>query len=315
MGLAGTGDGKFFSTTRSVAQLIQTLNDPNAVAAEIKNSKNVALVTLSATVPSSGVREGDHVDVYVSSIGGAKSLDGGRLFLAPMVGPRPGMGTFAFAEGALTIESSNTPTVGVIKQGAQLTKNVTTRCVDNDTITLVLNNDVATWPMANNIASLVNGRLAPDGPEIARAEDAKNVIVRLTRAEAANPATFISTVLTSWIDPAMVVTGARVVINERTGTIVITGDVEISPLLISHGDLTITTLTPPPVVEADQPPNPALVNAPKNFVGVDPGRRGGAKLADLLAAFNQLNVAAQDRIEIIKEIQRSGKLHATLIIQ
>lgn len=273
VGLPGTGDGKFFSTTRSVAEVIQKFNDPNAVASEIKNSKNVALVTLSAMIPNTGIREGDQVDVHVSSIGGAKSLEGGRLFIAPMVGPRRGMGTFAFAEGYITIENPNSATVGVIANGAQLTRDIFVNCVKDSMITLVLNNDVATWPMATNIASVVNGRMAPDGPEIARAIDGKNVMIRLSPADEANPATFISTILTSWIDPGMVVTGARVVINERTGTIVMTSDVEISPLVISHGGLTITAVTPPPIVDPNLPPNPADLNAPKNFIGIDPGRR------------------------------------------
>lgn len=315
VGLSGTGDGKFFSTTRSVAQLIQEFNDPNAVAAEIKNSKNVALVTLTATLPEAGIREGDRVDVHLSSIGGAKSLEGGRLFLAPMTGPRRGMDTFAFAEGSVVMERASAPTVGVIPDGAQLTKDIFVNCVQDGMITLVLNSDVATWPMANNIASLINGRLSPDGPEVARAQDGKNVLVRLSPADQGNPATFISTILTSWIDPALVVTGARVVINERTGTIVMSSDVEISPLVISHGGLTITTVTPPALPDPELPSDPALLNAPKRFIGIDPGRRGGAKLSDLVAAFNQLDVPAKDRIAIINSIRKTGKLHATVVVQ
>src|SRR5690606_16732917 len=101
-----------------------------------------------------------------------------------------------------------------------------------------------------------------------------------------------------------------VVINERTGTIVVSGDVQISPVIISHKGLTITTITPQP---APNVLNPQVIQDP--FLAVDPGGRGGAKLADLLAAFNQLKVEAQDRIEILKLMHQSGKLHAQLILE
>jgi flagellar P-ring protein precursor FlgI len=312
VGLAGTGDGKFTSATRSVVTLLNQFMDPNAVAAEIKDTKNVAVVTLTAELPSSGVQEGDRVDVHIASIGGAKSLQGGRLFMVPMTGPRPGMGVFAFAEGPITVENSDVPTVGVVPEGAQLTRSVFSECITDGRLTLVLRNDVATWPMANNLASLINGVMAPDGPEIARAIDEKNVVVFVPPAQLSNPATFISQILTSYIDPAMIGTGARVVINERTGTIVMTGDVEISPVVISHNGLTISTITPPPPFDPEAEPG-----APSEggFIGLDPDHRGGARLSDLIAAFNQLKVPAQDRITIIKEIKKSGKLHATLIIE
>lgn len=311
MGLNGTGDGKLAPVARQVATLIQRFADPNTIALELKDSKNVALVALSATLPASGVREGDRVDVTLSSLGGAKSLKGGRLFLAPMKGPLPDSPIMAFAEGDVVVEDGEFPNVAVVRTGAQLTRDVMTRHIYNGQITLVLKDEVATWPMANNIASLINGVMSPDGPDIARALDAKNVAIAIPPAQQVNPGTFISQILTRYIAPALIESGARVVINERTGTIVITGDVEISPVIISHKDLTITTMTAPP---DDAEPAPPVMER-VNFVPLDPGNRGGATLNDLVAAFNQLKVDAADRIAIIKEIERSGKLHATLIIE
>lgn len=312
VGLRGTGDGgKFMPAMRPLAAVMQQLMDPNVIAFELKDAKNVALVTLTATLPATGVREGDRVDVYVSAVGAAKSLAGGRLFLIPMTGPVPNSPVFAFAEGPVVIEDASTPTVGVVRGGAQLTRDVMAQYIDEyGRLTLVLNDSVASWPVANNIASLINGVVAPDGPNVARAIDQKNVVVQVPQFERADPAAFISQILMSYVDPSQIGTGARVVINERTGTIVVGGDVQISPVVISHPALTITTVTPTAPPTLDQP----RVEE-RNFIGIDPDGRGGAKLADLIAAFNQLKVEAKDRIAILREIERSGKLHAQLIVE
>lgn len=312
VGLRGTGDGgKFMPAQRPLAAVIQQLIDPNTVASELKDAKNVALVALTATLPASGVREGDRVDVQVSAVGACKSLEGGRLFMIPMTGPIPGSPVFAFAEGPVTIENTDIPTVGVVKSGAQLTRDVMARYMDaSGHITLVLNDAVASWPVANNIANLINGVVSPDGDSVAQALDQKNVVVLVPGYERTNPAAFISLILMSYVDPSQIGTGARVVINERTGTIVISGDVQISPVVISHNNLTITTITPETPAT---PENPRTDQ--QNFIGIDPEKRGGTSLRDLIDAFNQLKVEAKDRIAILKEIHRSGKLHAQLILE
>ncbi len=312
VGLRGTGDGgKFMPAMRPLASVIQELIDPNTVAAELKDAKNVALVAISAELPASGVREGDRVDVHLSAVGAAKSLAGGRLFMIPLTGPMRGSPVYAFAEGAVTVEDENNATVGVVRQGAQLTRDVMTRYLDEQgRLTLVLNDSVASWPVASNIAALINGVVAPDGPNVAKAVNEKNVAVFVPEFERADPAAFITQILMSYVDPSQIGGGARVVINERTGTIVVGGDVQVSPVIISHPALTITTLVPAARPTEDRP-----IEVENRFVGVDPEKRGGAKLEDLIAAFNQLKVDAKDRIEILKEIERSGKLHAKLVIE
>jgi flagellar P-ring protein precursor FlgI len=312
VGLKGTGDGgKFLPAMRAMAQVINKLNDPNVVAGELADAKNVAMVTLSAELPAEGVREGDHVDVTVAAIGPAKSLKGGILFMVPMVGPRSDSPVLAFAEGPITIENDDIPTVGVVQNGAQLTASIMTQLMDDyGRVTLVINQYNASWPVANNLANLINGLIVPDGPGIAKAVDQKNVIVEVPVWQRQDPAAFISQILQTYIDPTQVSNGARVVINERTGTIVISGDVQISPVIISHKGLTITTITPPPVASPAVP-----IATQSDFFAVDPEKRGGAKLADLLAALNQLKVDAQDRIEILKLMHASGKLHAQLIYE
>ncbi len=312
VGLAGTGDGgKFLPAMRPLAAVIQQLIDPGVVSAELKNAKNVALVALTATLPGSGVREGDRVDVHVSAIGPASSLAGGRLFVIPMTGPLPGSPVYMFAEGPVTIEDSDTPTVGVVEDGGQLTRDVMAQYIDSSgRITLVIDGANASWPTANNLANLVNGVIAPEGPNIAKAVDPKNIMIEVPDYERTDPAAFISQILQSYVDPSQIGTGARVVINERTGTIIVSGEVQISPVIISHKGLTITTITPSTPATAANP----LVEE-VSFVSIDPEQRADARLMDLLAAFNQLKVQAEDRIAILKEIHRSGKLHAQMIIE
>jgi flagellar P-ring protein precursor FlgI len=311
-GLKGTGDGgKFLPAMRPLAQVIGRFVDPNTVAAELSNSKNVALVALSAEAPASGMRDGDLLDVRLSAVGPAKSLDGGRLFMIPMTGPVPGSPVFAYAEGPVIVEDSATPTTALVRRGARVVRDLFSQSVDEQgRITLVLHEANATWPMATNLANHINELLAPDGPPLAKAIDAKNIVVTLPAFERDNPAVFISRVLQSYIDPDLVSVEPRVVINEKTGTIVITGDVQVSPVLISHKGLTIDTITPqrPPT-----PDNPRVES--RGFLPFDPSQRGGANLSDLVTAFNQLKVEARDRIAILRELHRSGKLHAQLVLE
>ena len=312
VGLPGTGDGgKYGPAMRPLAAMIQKFIDDGTIAADLKDTKNVAIVYVTATLPGSGVREGDKVDVQIASAAGAKSLAGGRLIVTPMLPPVKGGKVFAMAQGAVTIEDAARPTTGVVKGGAQLTRDIFARYMDDQgRMTLVLNDSVATWPIANSISSLINGVAAPDGPPIAKAVDQKNVVVQIPAFERNDPSAFISQIMLSYIDPSQIGTGARVVINEKTSTIIITGDVQISPVLISHKGLTITTITPKPVPTQLNPQTETT-----DFVGIDPDKRGGAKLADLMNAFNQLKVDAADRIAIVKELHRSGKLHAQLIME
>jgi len=312
VGLPGTGDGgDYLPAMRPLAKMINTLIDPTANVVELGDGSNVALVSLSAEIPAHGVREGDRIDVHIASIGPAQSLEGGRLLLVPMIGPSKDAPRMAFAEGAIVIEDEDSPTTGVVFDGAQMTRNVMAKFLDPyGRMTLVITDEDASWSVSNNIANLINDLIAPDGPPVAKALDAKNVIVQLPRAQQESPAPFISQVLATYIDPSQVVTGAKVVINERTGTIIFSDDVQISPVGILHEGLSVTTITPEPI------PTPAapLVET-TNAIAFDPEKRGGAKLADLMAALDLLKVDAKGQISIIKAIDRAGRLHAELIIE
>lgn len=305
-GLRGTGDGgDFLPAIRPLASMLGKFSNA-ATVAELGDVNNVALVSLTATVPPDGVRDGDKLDVYVTSIGAAKSLRGGRLFVTPMQGPLPGSGIFALAQGAVVIEDSTTPTVGVVRGGCVMETDLPARYIENGRFTLVIEDAIASWTMASNIARMIND--SEDGQPWAVAVDPKNVVVTIPPSERDRPDSFISRVQRLPLPP--VASEARVTINERTGTIVITGDVEISPVIISHKSLTIQTVEPPP-----QPTPQSPVIGERKFVALDSTGSGGARLNDLLRALDQLKVPVEDRIAILRELHRSGKLHAKLIIE
>jgi flagellar P-ring protein precursor FlgI len=182
---------------------------------------------------------------------------------------------------------------------------------DRGYIQLVVNPANASFNTSNNLAALVNSLVSPDGPEVARAVDAKSVFIRVPEYERANAVPFINNILETYIDGSQVTAGARVVMNRRTGTIVMSGDVEVSPTIISHEGLTVSMLEANP----DQPADAAGDGAGEDFFAVDPKQRAGARLEELLSAFNQLKVPADDRIEIIKQMHDAGQLHAELVIQ
>lgn len=309
VGLKGTGDGgDYLPAIKPLAGLLSKFADPTSVR-ELGDVNNVALVLLSAKVPPNGVRDGDQLDVYVMSQGAAKSLRGGRLFIAPMTGPIPDSGIFAMADGAVQLEDPSTPTVGVVKGGAVMEADMPSQVIDpNGRFTLVLQDPAADWTTASTIARTINDAEAADGEILAVALDPKNIVVTIPASERARPDSFISRV--RQLPVPLLPTEARVQINERTGTMVVTGDVEISPVVISHKGLTITTIDPQPIPTPRTP-----VIRTRDAIPLDTTARGGAKLQDLVNALEQLKVPSEDRITIVKELYKTGMLHAKLIIE
>lgn len=311
-GLKGTGDGgDFLPAIRPLASMLGKFSDTAAVR-ELTDVQNVALVSLTATVPSNGVREGDKLDVYVTSLGAASSLKGGRLFVTPMLGPtgqptadgRP----FALSDGALVIEDPSTPTVGVVKGGCVMETDLSQKSIENGRFSLILEDASASWTTASTIAKIINDAGDGDvGEVLAVAVDPKNVVVTIPASERDRPDSFISRV--QRLPVPMLPTEARVMINQKTGTILMTGDVEISPVVISHKGLTISTVTPAPV---PTPYNPVVTQ--KDVVAIDPSNGGGAKLQDLVNALDAIKVPAEDRIAIVMTLHKSGKLHAKLFV-
>ena len=321
-GLKGTGDGGDFAPAiRPLSQMLGKFSNAASVA-ELQDADNVAVVALTVTVPANGARAGDEIDVHVTSIGAAKSLAGGRLFVTPLTGPTPGMGVFALAEGALIIEDEDTPTVARVEGGCRMEVDLPKQFVRDGRFVLVLDDATASYTAAGHIAKMINDSEGLDGQMWAVAVDPKNVAVTIPPAERARPDSFISRV--QRLPLPMIAEEARVRINARLGTMVITGDVEISPVVISMRGLTINTAAVGP--SPADPANAAFAaaTAPRtsttsDFVPVSVGGEDApatrAKLQDLVAALDQLKVPAEDRIAIVKELHKTGKLHAKLIVE
>jgi flagellar P-ring protein precursor FlgI len=320
IGLKGTGDGgAFLPAMRPLAGMLGKFQDPTAIA-DLSNASNVAIVQVFATLPAGGVSNGDHLDVRVSSIGAATSLKFGTLYNVSMLGPNGdpyqkhdllGNPTtripFATATGTIDFEDPTNLTNGIVKGGAVMEVDLPQQYIDKGgRFKLIIDDPAASWVMASSIAKLIN-ESNESGEAIAVAVDTKTVIVTIPVAERATPDSFISNVLQLPVrlQPAE----ARVRVNTKTGTIIATGDVEISPTVISHKGLTITTVNPPPVPTAR---NPQVIT--KQTVPLDTTNSGGAKLTDLATAFDQLKVPVDDRIDIIKELYKTGYLHAKLNI-
>jgi flagellar P-ring protein precursor FlgI len=320
VGLKGTGDGgSYLPAMKPLAALLTKFADPTSVA-DLSNASNVAIVMVTVTLPRNGVRNGDALDVHVFSNGAATSLKNGHLFNAALMGPngkpyipRDAQGNalppmaFALANGDVQLEDPTAPTNGIVKGGAVMEVDLPAKYIDDSgRFTLIIDDPSASWGLASRIAKLIN-ESGSDAETIAVAVDPKNVVVQIPAVERDRPDSFIAGILS--LPVPILPTEARVTINDKTGTMIITGDVEISPVVISQKGLTITTVTPAPVPTQRNP----LIGSKSN-IPLDTTNQGGARLQDLANAFDQLKVPIEDRIEIIKQLYETGKLHAKLIV-
>lgn len=309
VGLSGTGDGSKFETTIITLQSLLSKYGMPVPASMLKDAKNVAVVLVTATLPDNGVREGDPVDVEVSSIGVAKSLAGGRLIMTPLQGPGR-EAIYAWASGSVRLTDVKLKTSGVIRRGAVMEADVIHSYIAEDyTINLVLEDDFASWPWAAAIAERINEDASEIGQvrEFARALGPKNVVVTIPAVNRENPAAFIANI--EQIELLLPPSEAKVVINRRTETIVISGDVEIGPAVIAHNGMSIMITQPVPKPTAESP----LVRE-DHVVGIESpkSRRGGTRLQMLVSSLNELHVPAKDIIEIIENLARTGKLTGKL---
>jgi len=308
-GLKGSGDGgNYEPAIKQLAKLLTHFADPSTDK-DLTNVSNVAIVLVTAVLPKDGWHSGDKVDAYVTSLGAATSFRGGRLFQVPMEGPNGGI--FAMSEGPIVLEDPTSPVAGVIKGGCVMETEFHMPYVQDGRFKLIIEDPAASWITASSIAQIVNQSESPEGREIlATALDPKTVEVVVPNAEREHPDAYIARVQRLPVPERLLAGEARVQINEKTHTLIITGDVEISPVVISHAGLTIQTTNPPPV---PGPRNPQVQL--RGAIPVDTTGSGGAKLQDLVNALDQLKVPADDRITIIKELYKTGKLHAKLITE
>jgi flagellar P-ring protein precursor FlgI len=303
VGLAGTGEAGDPALMRSLARAYQIMDIPvpempmpgSAGLKELEKLKNSALVFVTARVPATGARRGDLVDCYVSGING-KSLAGGRLVFAAMRGPNVKDKTFyASCEGAIHLENPDQPLVGKIAGGCQMEQDIITPFVHNGRITLVLDEHHANFQTATEVAEAIHAQYAGQGDSFAKAISASNIVVEVPDEYQADPVAFTADVLEVSVYSAE--PEARVVINQKTGSIVISGDVTIGDVVVSHKNV---------VVEAGQS---------AAFTAVDADQADDAKLQSLVQALNSIKVPHEDVVEIIKGIAQNGKLHGRLIVE
>lgn len=327
-GLNKTGDGaRFLPTMKALAAMMERLGAGIESPEEISGSKNAAVVSLAVVIPEHGAREGDVLDVAVTAMA-AKSLEGGRLLSAPLLyHDRNVDGLFGFAQGAIEI-TGITPTVGVIRGGARMELDIFINVIatgaelrvsgllspwiepGNAYITLVLDEAHAGWSMAAAVAQAVDKELSvsADVERVALAIDSKNIVVLLPEHQRGDPASWIRDVEQTPL--LMESNEARVTINRNSGTIVITGDTRMSPVVISQKGLTVTVLSP---LEDGTIPRPAIEQ--HDFVALDAEQSRQPNVRDLLEALNRLKVKFKDRVSIIEEVHRAGKLHAKILYE
>jgi flagellar P-ring protein precursor FlgI len=321
VGLAGEGDSNAATTLRSVSNTLQRYGI--TVSQQDIKAKNVAAVMLTADI-GPFLKPGARIDVTISSMGDAKTLQGGVLLQSPLLG---GDGrVYAVAQGPLAIGGflggsggaggatvqKNHPTVGSISNGAIVEREIPAQFVHDDTMRLLLRNPDFT--SAARMADAINLKW----PALAQALDAATVKVNIPAAYRGRDVSFLADLGTVEVDPDSM---ARIIINERTGTIVATSTVRISHVAIAHGSLTITVTSnvgvsqPGPFSRTGEttvvPSTQTAVNEVKGGLTImnDP-----PTIERLAAALNALGVSTRDLMAIFQSLKRSGALQAELII-
>lgn len=312
VGLNGTGDdASELAVARPLAEVLKRMGNQIAVD-ELGKARSVALVLITCEIPRQGALTDDTFDVTVSVINSAKSLQGGTLLTAPLT-PGPGTPVYAFARGDLTVPDRATPTSARISRGAQMVRDIVTTPAIAGGFDLILDQNVALVGASARIASEINQQylLTADRLEdpVARAVDARTVRVTVPASERNNPQAFYGDVMRTDITSALRDLPAQVICDTRAGVIVMTGDVLVSPAVITHRDLTISTTIPPP------PPNAPRVEQ-RDFaaLGTNTDEADRARLEDLIGAFDQLKVPPVEQIRILQMLHKAGKLHARLIV-
>lgn len=321
VGLNGTGDKDGTYIFQPFANMLNRMGI-NVNQADIKGkTKNIAAVIVTAKLPTM-VRPGSAVDVQVSSIGDAKSLQGGTLLMAPMKGPDGNV--YAVAQGPISIGGfsaggggtstvKNHPNVGMIPNGAIVEKEVPVQLNRKSRLDLLLAaQDITT---SKRIADKINDQFKSN---IANAETPSMVAINVPQDYLGKVVDFMSRV--ELLDVAVDLP-ARVIINERTGTVVIGENVRISPIALAHGGLTIEIKTE---FQVSQPqpfaPNKAeTVVVPKEQVKAEE-KKGylmevqGATIGELIKALNALGVSPRDLVAILQAIKAAGSLKAELVL-
>lgn len=317
-GLKGTGDaGSELVLARPLAEVYANNGNPIGELRDLAKAKAAAMVSIWCEIPESGGVKGDRFDLYVSVMHSASSLKGGRLEISPLLGPLPGQGVFAFGSGMLIIEDTEAPTVGVIRGGAQLIRDIRMAPV-RDAFNLIVRPEFRAYATTRMLASEINGLTADledtdhASDLIAQPLDDMTIRITIPERERSNPSAFVASILTKRFSPTLLDLPAQVIVNERTGNILVTGDVEISAVTVGNDTLVVTTVTPQPPATSVNP-----IVERRNFaeLGTAGTNADRARIEDLLEAFKQLSVPVREQINILTQLHQSGRLHARFIVQ
>lgn len=326
VGLSGTGDSqRSVATLQSVSNMLREFGltvPPYAVS-----SRNVAAVIVTADLPGA-VRAGDRFDVNVAALGDARSLAGGTLLMTPLLSNAKV--TYAMAQGPLAVGGykfeqrgtsvqKNFPTAGTIPEGAIAQRTIEAE-VAQSTGTLELLLDEPDYTTAMRVAAAINVQVMGHG---ATAVDSGRVRVALNGRDAAGAVALMARIESILVDPDV---AARVVVNERTGTVVSGGDVYLSAVTVTHGDLKVSikeryAISQPAGVFLDDSNGVRTVAVPEATVRVTDDEahavrlESGSTIAELVEALRAIKVSSRDVIAILQGIKRAGALHAELVVQ
>ena len=324
-GLAGTGD-----STRSAAtmQSIKNILERFSVIVPLDDvrTRNVASVMVTATLPPFA-QIGDKLDINVTSMGDSRSLVGGTLLLTHLSAANQRV--YALAQGQVTvggftydlngnIVQKNHPTSGYISDGAIVERSPQSSLISNSGHVQynLFNPD---FSVASQIADSLSSKI---GQGSAVALDAARVKIKVPQAQRSNLVKFLTLIENTEIAPQI---PSRVVVNERTGTVVSGGDVRISSITVTHGDLNVAIstefLVSQPIFVRRTGENVSTEVVPQTTIEVkedDPinvSLPNNSTISDLVAALNKVKASSRDIITILQGIKRAGALHAELIIQ
>lgn len=321
VGLAGTGDDSLDYSTLGMRGTVSRfgLTLPPGVNPALKNA---AAVLITADLPAFA-KPGQRLDVTVSAIGKAKSLRGGTLILAPLLGANGQI--YAMAQGNLTIGGLgvdaadgsktivNDPAAGRVEGGATIERSVETGFASKPDLTFNLHD--ADLTNAQLVAQQINRLL---GAGTANAVDGTSIRI------SAPPGAELRAALMSRIENLQVSPAeapARVVVNARTGTVVINGAVRVSPAAVSHGKLTVRIDEEPQVSQPAPFSQGQTVVTPSSNIGVEEQAspmflmKRGARLSDIVDSINKLGASPGDLVAILAALKEAGALKAEFVVQ
>lgn len=329
VGLPGTGDGSSTLTLQSMKALISQLGMNTSSILDL-NGKNSAAVIVTAELPAFS-KPGQRLDVTVSTLGQSKSLRGGTLLMTPLMGADGE--TYAVAQGNLLVGGLgvegddgsslivNIPTVGRVPGGGTVERLIETTFLETDN--LVLNLHQGDFSVTNQVAEAINDIF---GSDVAVPLDARSVRVRAP-LDPSQKVSFVSMLENIEIEPER--TSARVVVNARTGTIVIGGDVRVTPAAVTHGSLTVRVDENKDITQANNlavtdgvavtAPGEAVATANTEItVEEEPARAfvfdPGIELSTIVEAINGVGASPADLVAILEALREAGSLRAELVV-